>query len=179
MNRATWLTARPTPLGARINSLFEVRGPLLRDHGVLAPNAKLRAPVVPTGPVCTQRQRARISWARLLKRVFEIDLEDWPHCGGQLKIISAILESAVIERMRFTDSERCPAKSCHGARNQRLNSLSSVQAKWFSITGHRTNYVLPHTCNGNADFELYREFGDSHKAKNYEIEYQFSLKTPL
>ncbi len=37
--------------------------------------------------------------ARLLKRVFQIDLEHCPNCGGQLKIIAAILESAVIERI--------------------------------------------------------------------------------
>ncbi len=40
-----------------------------------------------------------MSWARLLKRVFEIDTEHRQNCGGQLKIIAAILESAVIERL--------------------------------------------------------------------------------
>ena len=38
-----------------------------------------------------------MSWARLLKRVFEIDLEHCPNCGGELKIIAAILEASVIE----------------------------------------------------------------------------------
>ena len=28
----------------------------------------------------------------MLKRVFELDLEHCPHCGGDLKIIAAILE---------------------------------------------------------------------------------------
>ena len=28
-----------------------------------------------------------MSWARLLKRVFDIDLEHGPNCGGALKII--------------------------------------------------------------------------------------------
>jgi hypothetical protein len=41
---------------------------------------------------------ARTCWARLLKRAFEIDLEHCPTCGGELKIIAAIVESAVIER---------------------------------------------------------------------------------
>jgi len=86
---------------------------LIRFHGVLAPNAKVRALMVPrapedatgesevpaTGPGCTHSRAARISWARLLKRVFQIDLEHCPNCGGQLKIIAAILESAVIERV--------------------------------------------------------------------------------
>ena len=34
-------------------------------------------------------------YARLLKRVFEIDLEHYPQCGGELKIIAAIEEPAV------------------------------------------------------------------------------------
>ena len=79
---------------------------LIRFHGVLAPNAKLRAMLVPHGPEqatgkseltatepgCAHGRPARISWARLLKRVFEIDIEHCPNCGGELKIIAAILE---------------------------------------------------------------------------------------
>ena len=53
----------------------------------------------PLKPACENRRPARISWARLLKRVFEIDLEHCPNCGGQLKIIAAILEAPVIERI--------------------------------------------------------------------------------
>ena len=40
-----------------------------------------------------------MSWARLLKRVFDIDIEHCPQCGGNLKIIAAIEEPAVIERI--------------------------------------------------------------------------------
>ena len=83
------------------------------DHGVLAPHSKLWALGVPQAPEevtgeseltatesgCTHGRPARISWARLLKRVFDIDLERCPNCGGQLKIIAAIVESAVIERI--------------------------------------------------------------------------------
>ena len=85
----------------------------IRFHGVLAPNAKLRALAVPRAPEeatgeselaatesgCTHARPARISWARLLKRVFEIDREHCPNCGGELKIVAAIVESAVIERI--------------------------------------------------------------------------------
>ena len=86
---------------------------LILFHGVLAPNAKLRSMVVPAGPHeradaselapcqpnCAHRRPVRMSWARLLKRVFEIDLEHCPNCGGELKIIAAILEAPVIERI--------------------------------------------------------------------------------
>ena len=79
---------------------------LIRFHGVLAPNAKLRALVVPQEPEapaqeakpaeceanCAHHRPVRLSWAKLLKRVFEIDLEHRPNCGGELKIIAAILE---------------------------------------------------------------------------------------
>ena len=38
-------------------------------------------------------------WAQLLKRVFDLDIEHCPHCGGQLKLIAAIEEPAVIQRI--------------------------------------------------------------------------------
>jgi hypothetical protein len=84
---------------------------------VLAPNAKLRALVVPQGPEApeqaneaavadqcevemVQARPHRISWARLLKRVFDIEMQHCPNCGaGELKIIAAILERPVIERI--------------------------------------------------------------------------------
>ena len=40
--------------------------------------------------------------ARLLKRVFEIDLEHCPNRGGGLKIIAAIVEQPVIEKTLLT-----------------------------------------------------------------------------
>ncbi len=45
------------------------------------------------------RAPARMSWARLLKRVFDIDVEHCPQGGGDLKIIAAIEEPAVIVRI--------------------------------------------------------------------------------
>ncbi len=84
---------------------------LIRFHGVLAPNAKLRPEIVPGRPVIdtvssdasddTPRHSpaARMSWARLLKRVFKIDVEHCPHCGGTLKIIAAIEEPSVITKI--------------------------------------------------------------------------------
>ena len=80
---------------------------LIRFHGVLAPNAKLRREIVPsppeqaTAPACDHAQGApaRLSWARLLKRVFDIDIEHCPNCGGSLKIIAAIEDPPVIVKI--------------------------------------------------------------------------------
>ena len=90
---------------------------LIRFHGVLAPNAKLRSLVMPQGPPAHAEPASeaaaaakceveaveapvpRISWARLLKRVFAIDIQHCPNCGGELKIIAAILERPAIEKV--------------------------------------------------------------------------------
>jgi hypothetical protein len=113
MQRLAALVPRPRlhlmRFGVRITSLREVSGSPLREHGVLAPNAKLRPLVMPqepaeteqsTGPTAAaeceieaaQARPGRISWARLLKRVFDIGMQHCPNCGaGELKIIAAIL----------------------------------------------------------------------------------------
>jgi len=80
---------------------------LIRFHSVLAPNARLRAAIVP-GPAQNTSVPADehahdapacMGWARLLKRVFDLDLEHCPQCGGEFKIIAAIEEPAVIVRI--------------------------------------------------------------------------------
>ena len=43
--------------------------------------------------------QARLGWARLLKRVFEFDLEHCPQCGGEFRIIAAIEEPALIVKI--------------------------------------------------------------------------------
>jgi hypothetical protein len=82
---------------------------LIRFHGVLAPHAKLRAAIVPSPAenatahsadhAHAHRSPARMSWARLLKRVFDIDIERCPNCGSALKIIAAIEDPPVIVRI--------------------------------------------------------------------------------
>ncbi len=59
---------------------------LIPFHGVLAPNAKLRTAIVPRAHSTSDHVAqhapgapARMSWARLLKRVFDIDIEHCPH----------------------------------------------------------------------------------------------------
>jgi len=80
---------------------------LIRFHGVLAPNTKLRSQIVPaerateppTDHASAQGETPRMSWARLLKRVFDIDVEHCPNCGGALKIIAAIEDPPVIVKI--------------------------------------------------------------------------------
>ena len=81
---------------------------LIRFHGVLAPNAKLRPQIIPGKPLSVsddlgeaihQPASAHMSWARLLKRVFDIDIEHCLHCGGTLKIIAAIEDPTVITKI--------------------------------------------------------------------------------
>lgn len=81
---------------------------LIRFHGVLAPNAKLRSSIIPqtsenakdipdhSGNGARRSHSSRFSWAQLLKRVFDIDVSLCPHCGGPLKIIAAIQSPSAI-----------------------------------------------------------------------------------
>ena len=79
-----------------------------RQRGVLAPNAKLRSKVVPVPPPqktagegdCehAHSKPLRMTWARLLKRVFDIDI-DQCQCGGKLKLIAVIEQPDVIEKI--------------------------------------------------------------------------------
>jgi Putative transposase len=104
------LTFRPLEFMQRLAALVpRPRLHLIRFHGVLAPNAKLRGKIIPspveqaTEPACDDAQAqgapARMSWARLLKRVFDIDIEHCPNCGGRLKIIAAIEDPPVIVKI--------------------------------------------------------------------------------
>lgn len=84
---------------------------LIRFHGILAPNAKHRAEIIPAEVVNVNNatdkhdeapcpsSATRISWARLLKRVFDIDIEHCPHCGGDMTIIAAIEEPTVTAKI--------------------------------------------------------------------------------
>jgi hypothetical protein len=79
---------------------------LVRYGGCLAPHSHLRAAIIPT-----PRQQGveapkghgpspNWTWARLLKRVFAIDMEHCPVCQqGRLRIIAAITERSVIQKI--------------------------------------------------------------------------------
>jgi hypothetical protein len=48
---------------------------------------------------CAHHLPVRLSWAKLLRRVFDLDLQHCSNCGGELKIVVAILEHPVIEKI--------------------------------------------------------------------------------
>ena len=88
---------------------------LTRYHGVLGPHYKYRKQIVPQrkeNPELTliaaataadtlpQPKAKRISWARLLKRVFNIDVTICQKCQGEVRIIAAIEDPKVIKKIR-------------------------------------------------------------------------------
>jgi hypothetical protein len=119
----THVIFEPEDFMARLAALVpKPRAHLTRYHGVCAPHGKLRAAVTPahrgigapqrTGSVTdsvqppTPRQVA-MSWARRLKRVFGIEIEDCARCGGKLRVIASIEEPEVIEKI-LAHLERTP-----------------------------------------------------------------------
>ena len=74
--------------------------------GCVAPHSHLRGAITPTprqqGVDASQASSAapHWSWARLLKRVFALDLGTCPFCQrGTLQIIAAITQAEVIRKM--------------------------------------------------------------------------------
>ena len=108
---ATHIVLEPLEFMQRLAALApRPRLHLTRFHGVLAPNAKLRTKVAPeparerareqahAEDTCTHSAPVRMSWARLLKRVFDIDMERCA-CGGKLKFVASIEQPEVIEKI--------------------------------------------------------------------------------
>ena len=75
---------------------------LTRFHGVFAPHGKHRARLVPhrpRGKVDNDQRTAPMSWMRRLKRVFAIDIESCPDCGGKLRVIASIEDPPLIRHI--------------------------------------------------------------------------------
>ena len=97
---------------------------LTRYHGVFAPHSKLRAAVTPArrGMGAPQSlpavdvakpptpRHVAMSWARRLKRVFGIEIEDCARCGGKLKVIASIEEPQVIAKILAHLEKTAPAQ---------------------------------------------------------------------
>jgi hypothetical protein len=84
------------------------RANLIRYHGVLAPNSKIRSSIVPKYNKLKTRINSkesiisldgRLSFSKLLKRVFNIDVEKCESCGGRLEIISVVRDRSVIRKI--------------------------------------------------------------------------------
>jgi len=57
-------------------------------------------------------RRASMTWAQRLKRVFGIDIETCPACGGAVRIIACIEDPEVIEKiLTHLDAKGVPAEA--------------------------------------------------------------------
>ena len=108
----THVIFEPLDFIARLAALVpRPRVNLTRFHGVFAPNSKHRGLVtparrgkgnqarVPDEPPTPAERRASMTWAQRLKRVFGIDIEPCPACGGAVKVIACIEDPVVIKRI--------------------------------------------------------------------------------
>jgi hypothetical protein len=76
-------------------------------HGVLAPRARWRAPVVRygrpdpdvTAPAADSRPRGAWTWAALMHRVFALDVLACPRCGGRLQVMAIVQDPAVVQTL--------------------------------------------------------------------------------
>jgi len=114
----THIVLEPLDFVARLAALVPPpRVHLTRYHGVFAANAALRAAITPAGrgPGAPGRyataesptpKHVALNWARRLKRVFGIEIEQCVRCGGRLKVIASIEEPELIERILAHRRER-------------------------------------------------------------------------
>ena len=99
----THVVLEPLDFMARLAALVpRPRLNLTRFHGLFAPNSKYRHRIVSRNPqrrVDSDKPRAPMSWMQRLKRVFAIDIEMCPQCGGRLRVIACIEDPQVIARI--------------------------------------------------------------------------------
>jgi hypothetical protein len=99
---STHVVLEPLDFIARLAALVpRPRVNLTRFHGVFAPNFKHRDRIVPQRTQRTvERDKpvAPMSWMQRLKRVFAIDIETCPECGGKLRVIACIEDPPLIAK---------------------------------------------------------------------------------
>ena len=108
-NGTTHIVLDPLDFLSRLASLVpRPRVHLIRFHGVFAPHCKYRSLIIPQSVLIDktspkEQKKAKkpytIGWAKMLKRVFDIDIQICSKCGGQIKVISAIHNQQVIKRI--------------------------------------------------------------------------------
>jgi len=86
------------------------RANLLRYHGLLSPNSKSRATIVPKPKTQEQSQpnHKRYSWANLLKRVFKVDVLKCPNCNSKMRIVSKLMDRNVTKP--FLEAVKMPSE---------------------------------------------------------------------
>ena len=121
-NGTTHIVFSPVDFLSKLAALIpRPRHHLVRYHGVLAPNAKLRKLVVPRPLLKGQKRKraaslqhapdpmkpasveadltAPLTWAQRLKRVFGIDITLCPKCGGTLRVIADVTDPVTIQKI--------------------------------------------------------------------------------
>ena len=111
-NGTTHVFFEPLDFIAKLAALVpKPRVNLTRFHGVFAPNSKHRALVTPAkrgrghkARVVEERpspaeRRASLTWAKRLKRVFNIDTKTCSECTGAVKVIACIEDPKVIRQI--------------------------------------------------------------------------------
>ena len=99
---STHVVLEPLDFIARLAALVpRPRLNLTRFHGVFAPNFKHRQRIVPRRPrrIDADKPPAPMSWMQRLKRVFAIDIETCPECGGKLRVIACIEDPPLIAKI--------------------------------------------------------------------------------
>jgi len=100
---STHVVLEPLDFIARLAALVpRPRLNLTRFHGVFAPNCKHRSRIAPHRPrteTDASKPTAPMSWMQRLKRVFAIDIETCPDCGGRLRVIACIEEPQLIAKI--------------------------------------------------------------------------------
>ncbi len=114
-NGTTQVIVEPLDFLARLAAMVpKPRVNLTRCHGVFAPNSRHRATITPSGRGKGSRKDwhaihpddrppaerlAAMTWAQLLKRVFNIDIETCEKCEGPVRIIASVEDLVVIQQI--------------------------------------------------------------------------------
>ena len=116
-------------------------------HGVFAPNSSHRAWVTKAGRGRGARRpedrtpaerRTLMTWAQRLKRVFGIDIQTCPACGGAMRIIACIEDPVVIEKILALPAAQC--RSPAAIRGERAHSSRSSPSQARATCARAADY---------------------------------------
>jgi hypothetical protein len=133
---STHVLLEPLDFIARLAALLpRPRLNLTRFHGVFAPNFKYRKCIVPQRPrhIDADQPPAPVSWMQRLKRVFAIDIETCPDCGGKLRVIACIEDPPLIRQI-LTHIQRREALLKRLARAPPDSKQTPLETRSFLVT---------------------------------------------